>query len=1470
MVRHAGSWRSAALACAVVLALATAPPPSVDAAGPAQWTPAVNWAAPGSNAYAVHMVLMAGDGSNHHSRILWFRGHGGAGLQGGEWGWQPGNESCASYPSGSFTALSPPDPLVDIFCSGHAGLWDGRIVLPGGTQPGTGTYGENASRVFTPGTGSSPGTWSNPGNLAERRWYPTATTLRDGRVSALGGLKYPQQRIHGGRIDGAAPTGGSGDIVRRFNPIVNGSWDAPVLPLEDPNVNPRRPDPRESHTAVDLTPAGGAQVWFGGRRANGAVLNDVWRLERPNGENVTAADYTYKWVRANPVVQGGILPAPRAEHTGVYDHVNRQMLVFGGCDALGNPVDARVWRLWWNTDLNPDNYQWDEVIISGIPPAARFAHTAFFDQLTLSSGATVNRMIVYGGATAAGTAPTDQKVYELRFSSASQAAWSEMPETTLPGVTAKPAPRMGHASGVGTFDRATPGHALQSHTAYVYGGQIPAGEYSDTLWTMWLIKDGTYAWQMRTTTEATSGASPGPRARFSLVADPAQGGSSGTQGPRLYLFGGDNAGVLADRFMHVIDPYRSDASIPAWEGWDAGDVATTRHAAVLDRGFSGYVHARVAEVYDPNAGPYGQWSSLPNANLLQHSYPLVFAVSGGSPSGGGRLFTPSAENDVAHYLDLPAAGGTSTSWVALANGAVGFAPQSGVLYGPNKVMVGGGRGSSGVVGTTRTRDVSNLSNPWVTSAAMTARYFHNLVLLPDGKVVVVGGNGTTNQNNDVPIYHPQIWDPAGNGGLGTWTAPGALPVEHDVARLPFDRAAAARRPGAGSGRREHGALQGFSHQKYTADIFCPPYLFNADGSPATRPAFQWSPRQVSFGQTFIVGVNSTANVAGMCLVRPAATTHGFDENQRFVPLSYALTALNAPGGTYYKVTVPADSSIVPPGDYLLFVLNAGGTPSIARWVRVGRTNGSASQPTAVTDLHRQCSDGTSVTLLWTPPGTDAGDPVPAPAQGYDIRYRTSAMNTRAAFDSGTAAANPPTPGDPTVNTEDNVTISGLSLGQAYWFRLAAKNHASGSGNWSALSNEISFVVHDEECGGSGGGGGGGGYQEGASVRPGAERNSAAYRRPGPGTADSTFLENTLLPNAPPGVARRDLVRLPFGPRWTDQGALARLSRAGRRATHFARVRLLAVDHAPGEAVFARGGEPVAGVTHDPLRVTHADGRDLTDVFLAGGAFAGRDGDTLYADLGADGPGALALSSSRAQLVRAPDRTGIDLACETAAGWVEVGHHEVRERSSDEVFDAPGLRRVRLVFRGVHRLEGVARFAPGPPASVTAHAPIAAEHSRLGEVADLFAAGEGTTLAPGDHVLVDFAASPPAEGATREWFLEVTGAHLEAAGLAQGARLSGEPAPRPAAFALAAIRPNPSAGPTTVEFDLPRSAHVRVEVFDVLGRRVASLVDGALGAGRHAVAWDGATATGARARAGVYLCRLNAGEFSARRTLVLRP
>lgn len=87
---------------------------------------------------------------------------------------------------------------------------------------------------------------------------------------------------------------------------------------------------------------------------------------------------------------------------------------------------------------------------------------------------------------------------------------------------------------------------------------------------------------------------------------------------------------------------------------------------------------------------------------------------------------------------------------------------------------------------------------------------------------------------------------------------------------------------------------------------------------------------------------------------------------------------------------------------------------------------------------------------------------------------------------------------------------------------------------------------------------------------------------------------------------------------------------------------------------------------------------------------------------------------------------------------------------------------------------------------------------------------------------------------------------------------------PETFGLEPPRPTPTPGPTTFVFDLPASGPVTLEVFDALGRRVASLVDGERAAGRHVAGWDPPDSVAD----GVYVVRLRAGPLLATRTLVV--
>ncbi|HET9327784.1 MAG TPA: FG-GAP-like repeat-containing protein [Candidatus Eisenbacteria bacterium] len=78
---------------------------------------------------------------------------------------------------------------------------------------------------------------------------------------------------------------------------------------------------------------------------------------------------------------------------------------------------------------------------------------------------------------------------------------------------------------------------------------------------------------------------------------------------------------------------------------------------------------------------------------------------------------------------------------------------------------------------------------------------------------------------------------------------------------------------------------------------------------------------------------------------------------------------------------------------------------------------------------------------------------------------------------------------------------------------------------------------------------------------------------------------------------------------------------------------------------------------------------------------------------------------------------------------------------------------------------------------------------------------------------------------------------------------------PSALELAAILPTPSRGVANIGFALPRTGRVRLDVLDLAGRRVTTLHEGSLEAGRHQRVWKGERTTGGLAPAGVYLVRL---------------
>jgi hypothetical protein len=106
-------------------------------------------------------------------------------------------------------------------------------------------------------------------------------------------------------------------------------------------------------------------------------------------------------------------------------------------------------------------------------------------------------------------------------------------------------------------------------------------------------------------------------------------------------------------------------------------------------------------------------------------------------------------------------------------------------------------------------------------------------------------------------------------------------------------------------------------------VFWPPYLF-----AGPRPTCNPSATEVSYGD-WVPAALGADQIASACLIRPGATTHSLNSEQRLVDLPIQVTGPEA-----VLLQMPATATIAPPGWYLLFVVNATGVPSEGSWIHL--------------------------------------------------------------------------------------------------------------------------------------------------------------------------------------------------------------------------------------------------------------------------------------------------------------------------------------------------------------------------------------------------------------------------------------------------------------------------------------------------------------------------------------------------------
>jgi hypothetical protein len=381
---------------------------------------------------------------------------------------------------------------------------------------------------------------------------------------------------------------------------------------------------------------------------------------------------------------------------------------------------------------------------------------------------------------------------------------------------------------------------------------------------------------------------------------------------RVFVFGGDN---IVDQGLPYSPSYFKEAS-----------------------------QNSLPSIYDPATNT---WTDLTGSRLTTPLYPFLFQLS------DGRIFD--AGPDVTSRVMTPG----SWTWSTVATSP--FDGGSAVMYLPDRIMKAGSYGNPDYYGantyqaTARTAviDMGQPNPQWRETAPMSfARTYQNMTMLPDGTVLASGGMSTSDGVDLTKAVLPaEIWNPA----TETWKTVASLTVGreyHSTALLLPD----GRVLMAGGGQ-----LPGRATNITSAEIYSPPYLFKG-----ARPAISSAPAVVSYGASFAVTTPDAASIQKVALVRTPSVTHAFDENQRYIPLSFTA------GAGQLTVQAPASSDTAPPGYYMLYILNGNGVPSVASFVRFPTPAEDTQPPSAPGALTAAAGSGSTVSLAWPASTDDTG------------------------------------------------------------------------------------------------------------------------------------------------------------------------------------------------------------------------------------------------------------------------------------------------------------------------------------------------------------------------------------------------------------------------------------------------------------------------------------------------------------------